>query len=359
MIAQPMNFNSVDRYFVNDVTEVIIGGTVNENGTLNLSTPGGQLFTRVVFASFGTPNGTSPNFTLGGCHSPNSVSVVESLALGQSSVSIPATNATFGGDPCPGTGKRLYVALAYNVDNSGFRNLKNSGMWSLVNSAFRSLPSLFFSDVVSATGTTTTTHTCNAIGEGSNRLLIAAIVCSGATPSFISSVTIGGVTATRRAGRTAGDFVQTDFWSAIVPTGTSVDVVVTRNSGTNGADVVLISATGFSNTNWIGATDFNANNSSTTLMDVTQTYAAGSIIIGIYRAANIQGTATREWSGVNTLGSEYIEEETPGVNGAVAGDIRLNTIQYQLNAPVGSRTVSFTTSDSVRRRPSFAVIGFT
>lgn len=358
MIGTTMDLRSADRYFVNDVTEVIVGGTVGENGTLNLSTPAGQLFTRVVFASYGNPSGTSPNFTLGGCNASNSVSIVQSYALNQSSVSIPATNGVFG-DPCPGTPKSLAVALAYNVDNSGFGNRKNSGIWNIqLTSLSPPVPLLDFSSQVEATGTTTTTHTCTATEPGATRLLIAAVHMAGATSSFISSVTIGGVAATRRAGRASSDFVQSDFWSAIVPTGTSVNVDVTRNTGTNTATVVLITATGYGNTDWVGTTDFDANNSSTVLMDTTTTYADGSTVIGFYRASNIQETATRVWTGVNTLGREWANAETPGVNNAIAGDVALHSIQYQANVPAGSRTVSFTSSDTVRRRPSFAVIGF-
>lgn len=244
-------------------------------------------------------------------------------------------------------------------------NLKNSGVWN-VQAAYEetysnysaSLNPLTFSAPITATGTATTTHTCTAVSPTATRLLIAAVQMGGATSSFISTVTIGGVAATRRAGRTANDFVQTDFWSAIVPVGTSVDVNVTRSAGTNGATVVLITASGYSNTNWVGTTDFDAINASTVLMDTTATYTAASTVIGFYRGENIQGTATRVWSGVNTLGSETASTETVGVNGAVAGDISLNSIQYQTNVTAGSRTVSFTTSDTTRRRPSFAVIGF-
>ena len=246
-------------------------------------------------------------------------------------------------------------------------NKKNSGIW-LLQTVFDELylppippvtQSLTFAPAVGVGGATTTTHTCTTYTPQAGRLLIAVITMGGGTSSFISSVTIGGVTATRRAGRTANDFVQSDFWSAIVPTGTSANVVVTRNTGTNGATVVLISAIGYANTNWVGGTDFDANNASTALMDSTLTFAAGSTGIGVYNVENLQGTATRVWTGLNTLGEQQTNPETPGQLGAVSGDVNLRSIQYQTNLPAGSRTVSFTSSDTTRRRPTFAVIGFT
>jgi hypothetical protein len=82
-------------------------GTANENGTVTLSTPTG-VFNSIDFASYGNPNGSCGSFTLGTCHASTSLSLVSTAALGNSSFSIVANNATFG-DPCSGTGKRLYV----------------------------------------------------------------------------------------------------------------------------------------------------------------------------------------------------------------------------------------------------------
>ena len=87
-------------------------GTVNENGTLNLSAPANATITSVSFASYGTPNGSDGNYTIGGCHATNSQTIVENYCVGNNSCSIPAKNAVFG-DPCGGTYKRLYVKVYY------------------------------------------------------------------------------------------------------------------------------------------------------------------------------------------------------------------------------------------------------
>ena len=89
-----------------------ISATVNENGNATLSAPAGTYFATVNFASYGTPDGTAPNFTLGTCHAATSQTVAETAFLGNSTATIPATNAVFG-DPCIGTGKRLYILASY------------------------------------------------------------------------------------------------------------------------------------------------------------------------------------------------------------------------------------------------------
>jgi hypothetical protein len=86
-----------------------VQGSINENGMLNLVAPEGSVFDSVTFASYGTPN----DYQIGTCHAQDSQSIVESLAIGNSSLSISATNDVFG-DPCSGTGKRLQIILHYS-----------------------------------------------------------------------------------------------------------------------------------------------------------------------------------------------------------------------------------------------------
>lgn len=84
--------------------------TANEGATLSITAPAGTTFTSIAFASYGTPGGSCGAFTLGGCHATSSLSVVQTALIGKSGTqTIPATNTNFGGDPCYGTAKRLYV----------------------------------------------------------------------------------------------------------------------------------------------------------------------------------------------------------------------------------------------------------
>ncbi|MFM9027646.1 MAG: right-handed parallel beta-helix repeat-containing protein, partial [Bacteroidota bacterium] len=83
-------------------------GAIGEGGNLVMNAPFGSVFSSVAFASYGTPNGSCSNFSIGSCHALNSQSIVEGFLLGNSSATIPASNSVFG-DPCGGTYKRLYV----------------------------------------------------------------------------------------------------------------------------------------------------------------------------------------------------------------------------------------------------------
>jgi hypothetical protein len=87
-------------------------GTANENETLTLTAPPGMIFNSIIFASYGTPNGSCGSYTVGTCNATNSTSLVSAAFMGKNSASIDATNAVFG-DPCNGTTKRLYVEAGY------------------------------------------------------------------------------------------------------------------------------------------------------------------------------------------------------------------------------------------------------
>jgi hypothetical protein len=104
-----------------------IGGKVAEGGNLTLTAPLGSVITSIDFASYGTPTGTFPNFSIGGCHASNSVSVVEGLALGQNSVTISASNDIFG-DPCVGTPKELAVVATTNSSSTAARFTLQNGV---------------------------------------------------------------------------------------------------------------------------------------------------------------------------------------------------------------------------------------
>jgi hypothetical protein len=90
-----------------------ICATAAEGSSLTLTAPAGTVITAINFASYGTPNGSCGNFTLGGCNASNSLSIVQSLALNKNSVTIAASNGVFG-DPCGGTVKRLFIQATYS-----------------------------------------------------------------------------------------------------------------------------------------------------------------------------------------------------------------------------------------------------
>lgn len=101
--------------FTNTELDVLAVSSVwielNEGWSGTISANGGT-FTSVIFASYGTPSGSSGTYSIGSCHAQNSQSVVEGALLGQTSAVLAASNGVFG-DPCGGTYKRLYVLAEY------------------------------------------------------------------------------------------------------------------------------------------------------------------------------------------------------------------------------------------------------
>jgi hypothetical protein len=86
-------------------------GTAAEDASVTLACPQGQIVDSVVFASYGTPTGACGSFTAGTCNATSSNTIVESLCVGRSSCTIPATNGAFG-DPCRSTTKHLFVEVS-------------------------------------------------------------------------------------------------------------------------------------------------------------------------------------------------------------------------------------------------------
>jgi hypothetical protein len=93
--------------------------TTPEYTSLVISAPAGTIFTSVSFASYGMPEGSCGNFSLGSCHATNSLDIVSSYLVGNNSATIPAMNYIFG-DPCYGIVKRLYVQAEYGVESRTF-----------------------------------------------------------------------------------------------------------------------------------------------------------------------------------------------------------------------------------------------
>ena len=89
----------------------VCGITQNENQTMTLTAPAGHVFDKVLFASYGTPNGVCGSFSIGSCHAATSQSVVEGILLGNNSGTI--TQGGAFGDPCMGVNKRLYVQARF------------------------------------------------------------------------------------------------------------------------------------------------------------------------------------------------------------------------------------------------------
>jgi hypothetical protein len=89
-----------------DLTLTCVNGTINN----------------VSFASYGTPIGACPSWGANAsCNSPNSLAVVQSQCLGQSSCTVTAGPPNFG-DPCFGTVKYLDVVATCSGSGGGYQS---------------------------------------------------------------------------------------------------------------------------------------------------------------------------------------------------------------------------------------------
>lgn len=103
---------SVDRAFSIFVQSRFVGfscSTAAEGGTCSDTAPGSFIFIRVDFSSYGTPNGSCGSFAIGGCNSGSSNGYNPTPTK---SYSVGANNGVWG-DPCGGTGKRMYIQMSY------------------------------------------------------------------------------------------------------------------------------------------------------------------------------------------------------------------------------------------------------
>ncbi|EQC24836.1 hypothetical protein SDRG_17273 [Saprolegnia diclina VS20] len=87
----------------------LVTQSVPENGALALDCGNTMLqISRIIFASYGLPDGLGLGATYGWCYAGSSPNVLESSCVGKKSCSVGANNGVFG-DPCVGTVKRLTV----------------------------------------------------------------------------------------------------------------------------------------------------------------------------------------------------------------------------------------------------------
>ena len=113
-----------------DPYSTAVCGQISESGTLCLSAPNGggisTTFTSVVFASWGTPNGSCGAYSASGCN--NDVrGYIGSISIGGTSFCVRANNNYQGGpaefwDPCDNVRKWLYIQMIASgtITTSGF-----------------------------------------------------------------------------------------------------------------------------------------------------------------------------------------------------------------------------------------------
>lgn len=151
----------------------------------------------------------------------------------------------------------------------------------------------------SAVATTSTTHTHSGLSfgaVGADRVLVACIAYNAA--AAISSVTIGGVSATRVGPSGAASGWPTEMWRATVPTGTSGSVVLNISSAADNSAVALVRME-YLNSATPNATD--SDNASPVATSVTAN--AGGFVLAAAAYGKTGSTTGPAWSNVTLLGS--------------------------------------------------------
>ena len=90
-------------------------------------------------------------------------------------------------------------------------------------------------NTVNGSNLTTYTFSSQSLGTAAaSRQIVVGVIASGAGPArTVSSLTIGGVSASLIKAQTGQSEGNTEIWSAAVPSGTTGDVVVVLSSGWN------------------------------------------------------------------------------------------------------------------------------
>ena len=85
---------------------------VSNTVTLNCK-PGTGTITNITYATYGAVEGScATGFSTAGCHSPETLGIVQALCIGKTSCALNASvqAAAHGSDPCPGKVKKLAIA---------------------------------------------------------------------------------------------------------------------------------------------------------------------------------------------------------------------------------------------------------
>ncbi|KAJ6421070.1 hypothetical protein OIU84_028446 [Salix udensis] len=98
-----------DLVSIQTVTVGTVCADAYEGQTLELSCQGGNVFSRIKFASFGLPEGSCGSFNKGTCHAENTLPVVKDACLGKERCSLKIAEETFGVLRCKADAYRLAV----------------------------------------------------------------------------------------------------------------------------------------------------------------------------------------------------------------------------------------------------------
>jgi hypothetical protein len=158
----------------------------------------------------------------------------------------------------------------------------------------------FTASAVSTSNLTTYTFSSQAIGTAtSDRKIVIAVTADGGS-ARVSTLTVGGVSATVADNTIAAGADDMEVWQAAVPSGTTADVVVVWSTGVSRCGVGLFAVAGAPLRLYDVSTDVTNSGALTT----TISCPAGGVIIG---AAQNGANASYTWAGITERYDETIE----------------------------------------------------
>lgn len=166
---------------------------------------------------------------------------------------------------------------------------------------------------------TTYTFTSQSFGAAHGKRYMLAFVCGTHTSSrTVSSVTIGGISATVQGsqveGGSGGTTCMSGLYLAAVPTGTSGTVEVTWSSGVSRCGIIIYRLVGINPTAYDTGSDITV--SADAVSDTMNVTAGGVIIGGVVHRGTVTARTT-SWTNVTEDVDETVEGDTTQSSGNV------------------------------------------
>jgi hypothetical protein len=211
-------------------------------------------------------------------------------------------------------------------------------------------PSIVFTDsrINTSTVASSVTHSNVNIGvAAATRIVaVAAAVAGSSAPRLIQSLTIGGISATKAvSAHDSGTAGTHEIWYAVVPTGTTADIVI--NYGGLQAYPHSIKVVAIYDTNSSVPTTTGRNKSEFTSIDPSLSVSITPNVDGVLFAeygANCDSGTTASWTNATEQSDTYSSTGNMNFTAATAD-----------NLSSGSLTVTATLSDSSVSYPRLVV----
>lgn len=151
------------------------------------------------------------------------------------------------------------------------------------------------------TGSQYTSYTYESVPYGDHQLIVVAIAAHAGTTANVSSVTIGGVSATRSIRPSSNQLTQAEIWRAEVGN-SSGNIVVNYSVQRSGSDISVFALNGLASTTEVGTGQYGGSSSSPS---VTSSFNALEGDIEIAVASHRAGTArSYTWGNVTELNEQ-------------------------------------------------------